>query len=211
MVDEAEAADLAALGHQDTLGDDDVARLAQAVRYDPDPRVRAAALAALARHAERAGETGLSCWRAAARDEDPSVRRRAAEVAPGLRGIASGVVDLLDDPDTFVAEAAAFALGELGDEARGAGAVARLARAVRDHDDSLVREAAVAALGALGDDEGLASVLEALDDRPPVRRRAVLALAAFEGSEVEAALHAALADRDWQVRQAAEDLLRADS
>jgi hypothetical protein len=37
----------------------------------------------------------------------------------------------------------------------------------------------------------------------------VLALAAFDGPEVEAALQAALADKDWQVRQAAEDLLHS--
>jgi hypothetical protein len=34
----------------------------------------------------------------------------------------------------------------------------------------------------------------------------VLALAAFDGPEVDAALEAASTDRDWQVRQAAEDL-----
>ena len=50
-------------------------------------------------------------------------------------------------------------------------------------------------------------MLAACDDKPAVRRRAVLALAAFDGPEVEARLHAALTDRDWQVRQAAEDLL----
>ena len=38
-------------------------------------------------------------------------------------------------------------------------------------------------------------------------RRAVLALAAFEGPEVDEALQAALEDKDWQTRQAAEDLL----
>jgi len=37
----------------------------------------------------------------------------------------------------------------------------------------------------------------------------VLALAAFEGPEVERRLVAALKDRDWQVRQGAEDLLDA--
>jgi hypothetical protein len=37
----------------------------------------------------------------------------------------------------------------------------------------------------------------------------VLALAPFDGDEVDAALQAALADRDWQVRQAAEDVSRA--
>ena len=47
-------------------------------------------------------------------------------------------------------------------------------------------------------------------DKPAVRRRAVLALAPFEGEDVEAALRRALEDRDWQVRQAAEDLLDED-
>jgi HEAT repeat protein len=78
----------------------------------------------------------------------------------------------------------------------------------RGHDDALCREAAVAALGAIGDRRGLDPVLAAASgDRPGVRRRAVVALAAFDGPEVEAALRAALEDRDWQVRQAAEDLL----
>ncbi len=39
-----------------------------------------------------------------------------------------------------------------------------------------------------------------------MRRRAVLALAPFDGPEVDAALERAGRDRDWQVRQAAEDL-----
>ena len=51
-------------------------------------------------------------------------------------------------------------------------------------------------------------MLAACRDRATVRRRAVIALAAFEGPEVDAALRTALDDRDWQVRQAAEDLLR---
>jgi hypothetical protein len=33
-------------------------------------------------------------------------------------------------------------------------------------------------------------------------------LAPFDGPEVEAALERALTDRDWQVRQAAEDVSR---
>jgi hypothetical protein len=41
-----------------------------------------------------------------------------------------------------------------------------------------------------------------------VRRRAVLALAPFEGPDVDAALARARDDRDWQVRQAAEDVSR---
>ncbi len=45
-----------------------------------------------------------------------------------------------------------------------------------------------------------------MTDKATVRRRAVIALAAFDGPEVDAAIAGALQDRDWQVRQAAEDL-----
>ncbi len=76
----------------------------------------------------------------------------------------------------------------------------------RNHPDPLCREAAVAALGAIGDPGGLPAILTATSDKPAVRRRAVLALAPFSGPEVEAALDRARSDRDWQVRQAAEDL-----
>jgi HEAT repeat protein len=75
-----------------------------------------------------------------------------------------------------------------------------------DHRDALAREAAVAALGAIGDERGLPAILAATDDKPAVRRRAVLALAPFDGADVDAALARAHTDRDWQVRQAAEDL-----
>jgi HEAT repeat protein len=87
-----------------------------------------------------------------------------------------------------------------------AGAVPALTRTAVEHRDALAREAAVAALGALGDTDGLPAILAACDDKVAVRRRAVLALAPFDGPEVDAALARALEDRDWQVRQAAEDL-----
>ena len=73
--------------------------------------------------------------------------------------------------------------------------------------DRRCREAAVAALGALGDPAGLPGVLRGLDDKVTVRRRAAVALAAFDGPEVDEALQRCLADHDWQVRQAAEVLL----
>ena len=77
--------------------------------------------------------------------------------------------------------------------------------------DALVREAAVASLGAIGDQRAVATIIAACSDKPAVRRRAVLALAPFEGDDVEAAIDGALEDRDWQVRQAAEDLRSAQS
>ncbi len=79
--------------------------------------------------------------------------------------------------------------------------------------DPLVRESSVAALGAIGDERGLDAILAATGDKPAIRRRAVLALAPFldgdhpRADEIDAALQRALADRDWQVRQAAEDLM----
>lgn len=175
--------------------------LATAVRTDPDARARAAALGALVRraHPKRAD----TAWADALDDPDAAVRRRAAELAPLVATAAPGCVALLDDPDALVAEAAAWALGELPPTP---GSVAALAAAASDHTDPLVREAAVAALGANGDPAGLPAILAACRDKPAIRRRAVLALAPFEGPAVEAAIARALDDRDWQVRQAAEDL-----
>ncbi|MGH9103434.1 MAG: HEAT repeat domain-containing protein, partial [Acidimicrobiales bacterium] len=87
------------------------------------------------------------------------------------------------------------------------GLVEDLARIASSHRDALCREAAVAALGSIGSPGGLGAILAALEDVPAVRRRAVLALAPFEGPEVAGALQRAAGDRDWQVRQAAEDLM----
>ncbi len=175
-------------------GDETGARRALA---DDDPGTRAVALGALA----RLGELGDGELRAALADPSPTVRRRAAELA-----VPTGVdlVPVLADPDPLVVEQAAWALGERAPAPR---IVAALAGVAGGHDDALVREAAVAALGALGDPAGLPAVLAATTDKPAVRRRAVLALAAYDGPEVEAALRRALGDRDRQVRQAAEDLL----
>lgn len=179
------------------------------VESDPDARVRSAALGALARRAPKV--SARAAWRRATRDTHASVRRRSAELAPLLETPATRatmtthLLVLLGDNDALVAEAAAFALGELGSGERSAASDA-LARATVEHADPLVREAAVAALGAIGDPASLPAVLAATHDRPAIRRRAVLALAAFDGPEVEAAIEAALTDTDWQVRQAAEDL-----
>lgn len=143
------------------------------------------------------------------RDTAPDVRRRACELAPRLgdRSPRIALRELVDDPDSLVAEAAAFALGEHPCASRADARV--LCVAATGHQDPLVREAAVAALGSVGHPEGRAAVLEACTDKPAIRRRAVLALAAFEGSEVELAIEAALHDRDWQVRDAAALLSRA--
>ena len=115
------------------------------------------------------------------------------------------LLPLLTDADATVVEVAAWACGER-DPAE-PGAVAALCAIAADHADPLCREAAVAALGSIGDEAALATILAATTDKATVRRRAVIALAPFDGPEVDAALERALTDRDWQVRQAAEDLL----
>ena len=78
------------------------------------------------------------------------------------------------------------------------------------HEDARCRESAIAALGAIGDDRARPAILAALDDKPPVRRRAIVALSNFEGPDIEAALARASEDRDWQVRAAVNQLGRDD-
>jgi HEAT repeat protein len=182
-----------------------------AARTDPDARVRIAALRALVELGNR--DDAEAAWLGGVHDPEAAVRRRAAELAvrlapgsPAPAGIVGALVELLADADATVVEAAAWALGELGPDVGEPQAVTALASAATAHSDARAREAAVAALGALGDRAGLDAVLAACRDKPGVRRRAVLALAAFDGPDVEAALTAASSDKDWQVRQAAEDV-----
>ena len=116
------------------------------------------------------------------------------------------VLTLLSDEDYAVVEIACWAAGEQTE--RSDSIIESLSGIALEHEDALCRESAVAALGALGDVRGLESILEATQDIATVRRRAVIALAPFEGQSVTDALQLALSDRDWQVRQAAEDLTK---
>ena len=197
----------------------------------PSPAVRAAALGAMARLIALTPDQIA----AGVADEDQQVRRRACEAAaqtPRLLDEANAdppndeanadppideanadprdpvgvaLLSALADPEPLVAEMAAWALGEL--EPATIGSVPALSEVAISHDDPLVRESAAAALGSLGLDQGLPAILGAMTDIATVRRRAVLALAPFDTPEVSEALELALTDRDWQVRQGAEDLL----
>ena len=192
MVDRSRRRAAAVAGHAgDVAG-------ARALLADADPAVRATALGALG----RLGQAGAAEVSAALADHSPEVRRRACRVAIPVAGV--DLVPMLGDADAGVVEVAAWALGERAEAA--GDVVARLSAVAAGHEDALCREAAVAALGAIGDEGGLPAVLAATADKPAIRRRAVIALAAFEGPDVDAALERALTDRDWQVRQAAEDL-----
>ena len=201
------AAAAAAAGLRRPVAPGTPAALDGLVAGDPDPRVRAAALGALARLPDPPR-----------RDLAPGGgRRRPVGPPPGREtsrpsfaagaGVAGGLLVLLGDAEAAVAETAAWALGELGLEAVGPDAVGRLSEVARSHGDPL--GAGVGGRGTRRPRGPRRARRRAgrLRDKPTIRRRAVLALAAFEGPEVDAALQAALADKDWQIRQAAEDLL----
>ena len=178
---------------------------ARAGLTDGEAAIRTSALGAL----DRLDALDDEDVRRALTDADPAVRRRACELAATRGGVE--LFDALHDPDPTVVEVAAWACGEQIEVVDGLhdDIIDRLVELTSGADDPLVREAGAAALGAIGDERGLPAILAACEDKPHVRRRAVLALAPFDGEEVEAAIERALVDRDWQVRQAAEDLRRA--
>lgn len=172
---------------------------ARAALVHDDGAVRASALRALA----RAGDLAPHELTAATADPEATVRRTAAELAARVAGVE--VAHMIGDADVYVAEMAAWALGERPSPADHE--IDALVHAATQHGQPLVREAAAAALGATGDPRGLDAIIAACSDKPAVRRRAVLALAHFDGPRVDEVLRAALDDRDWQVRQNAEDML----
>ncbi len=183
---------VAEAGH---TGDEATARASLAA---DDPVLRELSLGAL----ERMGKLSDGDLRVAFNDGHHSVRRRAAIIAAKRRDVS--LTPLLNDRHDGVVEAAAWACGE--HETVSEEEFATLVSLATTAAEPLVREAAVAALGAIGDQRGLTAILAGCADKPAIRRRAVLALAPFSGPEVDAALQAALQDRDWQVRQAAEDV-----
>ena len=172
--------------------------LARDLCGDGDPRVRASSIAVLSENDaldESLIALGLS-------DPNPLVRMTVARAAAQNSSIS--VLELLNDEDSSVVEIACWAAGEQTEH--NDSLIEALSAIALEHEDALCRESAVAALGALGDARGLESILKATKDIATVRRRAVIALAPFEGQAVTDALQLALSDRDWQVRQAAEDL-----
>lgn len=175
-----------------------VSALLQALAND-DHSARSLALGALAR-IDALDDEHLND---AFADHHRDVRCRAIELA--IPRTELDLSPMLRDTDDLVVETASWALGER--EISSDEVIAALVEVGTSHEVSICREAAIAALGALGDERGLPAILRGLEDRAPVRRRAVLALAPFDTPEVTDALERATHDRDRQVRQAAEDLL----
>ena len=149
-------------------------------------------------------------WRSALSDADVHVRREAlnqiAHVTFDDDAVFAALVHCLDDDDALVVDGALFALGEH----LYVGAVEKMCVIATSHEDARCRESAIAALGAIGDDRARPAILAALNDKPPVRRRAIVALSNFEGPDIDEALARASEDRDWQVRAAVNQLGRDD-
>lgn len=185
------------------IGDDYVNVLGTQLRSDV-PRHRVLALRGAVRQRLATAED----WLRALGDPDVTVRREAlnqiAHVEIKDDDVYAALLRCLDDDDALVVDGAVFALGEH----LYAASVERLCVIATSHDDARCRESAVAALGAIGDDRARPAILAALEDKAPVRRRAIVALANFEGPDVDEALERAASDRDWQVRAAVNQLGR---
>jgi HEAT repeat protein len=149
-------------------------------------------------------------WLRALGDTDVHVRREAlnqiAHVEIDDDDVFAALMLCLDDDDALVVDGAVFALGEHLYVA----SVEKMCVIATSHEDARCRESAIAALGAIGDDRARPAILGALEDKPPVRRRAIVALSNFEGPDIDEALERASADRDWQVRAAVNQLGRDD-
>lgn len=172
--------------------------------HHPLPRARSLAIRGLGRHQCVDNAILLPLLR----DTNSNVLRDALEVAAHLETVDDEIGEalnaLLTHDDPLVVEATIFASGELGLAAL----VDSINRITTSHEDARCREAGVIALGQIGLDQGRDVILAALQDKPTVRRRAVVALSSFEGPDIETALDVAAQDRDWQVRSAVEQLRR---
>lgn len=138
-----------------------VRHVARASIADPSPRVREAAIQALARLNHEGPELELG---AALADPDENVRLSALQAALSVRVFSSvpDVVRRIDDPSPRVRRRAAEALGAM----RVADSAAALAVLTDPNSEATpeVRQAAVWALGQLGDSAARPAVEAALDD-----------------------------------------------
>jgi len=182
------------------------ATVALSLYGDNDPSVRSSALLALC----ELHSLTKSIITDALMDPSPLVRQRILQLAARHDLLSAGqLASSLDDPDATVVEAAATTLGEYTEDRTELDEtiLTALARVSSGHSDELCRESAVAALGAIGAEQALPAIIAALNDRPNIRRRSIVALTAFDDPRAQEAMRSALQDNDRQVRALAEELL----
>ncbi|MCS6963800.1 MAG: HEAT repeat domain-containing protein, partial [Thermoflexus sp.] len=172
------------------------------------PLLRARALELLSEGGHELEDIARCLLKELLADPRLSVRARAIRVVRQSRWwwAAEDARRLLEDQDedTMVRQAAAEALGELGDPQ----ALPVLFRAQND-DDPRVREAAAEALGKLCNPRAVPMLLQALqeDDDPGVRRAAAEALGELGDPQAVPSLLQALQDVDPGMRRAAAEAL----
>jgi HEAT repeat protein len=144
-----------------------VPQLADTLKNDSDPTVRAAAAHALGRIGYWAQGAVPQLADALENDPHPTVRMAAAEALGSIgveaKGAVSQLIESLGDPESGVRRNAAFALGSIGDGAQGA--VPQLTKTLKDPDE-IVRYYAAGALGNIGEGAkgALPQLVEALND-----------------------------------------------
>ena len=174
---------------------------------DPNPRVRAAAIASLAQIDREGFVTTLS---AIDPDADWTVRAALASVLgtlPPQAGLPR-LRAMLADPDQRVIPPVLESLAKLAPPDAATVMLARLKA-----DDPMVRAAAADALGELKPPDGAPALADAytLGQRDPeyaARVSALSALARYGAAAATPVLTTALADREWAVRLRAATLLK---
>jgi HEAT repeat protein len=169
---------------------------------DEEPEVRKVVVSALG---NSPGPKALRPLLLAITDDDPDVRMLAAEAlgateAPEAR---EALVVLLADSDLWVRAAAARGLGRIGGNQSGEVLTECLSTAA-----DIFLLALVEVLGQLNYSPASGPLLKLTDhEDPEVRKTTLVALAGYEGDEVQKAVSARLSDPHWSVRKAAVEAL----
>jgi len=182
--------------------------VADVLKSDKSPAVRAAAAVVLGRTEEHA-KTVLAAMVDALKDSDPTVRAAVAEsfgrIGDEAKVAVPGLKTLLKDMDASVRLAGTFALGRVGPE--GASAVPELMAVLASDMDTAVRKEAARAFSLLGLDAkaGVPALAKALreDKSEEVRQQAATALGKMRGETrdaVAAMIDAMKNDKDKTVR-----------
>ena len=164
---------------------------------DPDASVVDAVAAALGERDQDPRPVGELC-RVAAGHDDPLCRESAVAA---LGAIAAGLDAGADAPSD------AAAVSESEPEAHHDAAADPKATASAPHEAAADPKLTAGAPHEAARGMAFEALLAAMDDRPQIRRRALLGLFQFDDDRAAAAVQAALEDRDRQVRAVAGELL----